>query len=311
VYLVRKSIALVAVSAAAAALVVSACVGDDPAAPPSTDAGADTASPADSSTTTGDSGADSSVPADGGVDGAKAYDVRALPGLRLWLESGTELEPEAAGSTGFGAWADLSGRWDAGGAGAPDGGRHTMIPHNVNPPSIVKNAFGSRPTVSFIDGNGWIRLENHDDFLFGLGELLVVEVAKVTAGAGPLFSLRPTATAGSEMVLTPGSLCVSYGIGVNNGCTTPAYTPSTEPHVFAARRKSDVFTLRVDGSVRATLDRTADPPDLSVRTFQQPYIFIGNSITMQVSEVIVLVGPTSDSDLAALEAHLKAKYAIP
>jgi len=32
---------------------------------------------------------------------------------------------------------------------------------------------------------------------------------------------------------------------------------------------------------------------------------------MQVSEVLVAVGPTSDADLATLEGHLKTKYGIP
>lgn len=95
------------------------------------------------------------------------------------------------------------------------------------------------------------------------------------------------------------------------GCTTPVYTPTTEPHVFVARRKSDIFTLRVDGSVRGTLDRTADPVDIGVNPFGQPYAFIGKAATMQVSELVIVVGPTPDADLATVEGHLKAKYMIP
>lgn len=298
----------------------AACVGDDPQStslPPGNDGGASSSSSSSSgaasssSSSSGSSGNDGSVPADGGEDAAKPYDVRSLKGLKLWLESTKELVPEMQGSTGFGAWWDNSAAWDAGGAGAPDGGRHVALPHDVNPPSIVANGVNGRPTVSFVSGNGYLHIANHADFRFGLGDFVIVEVAKVTSGSGPLWMLRPNATAGTEEAFLPGQLCVAYGLGVNNGCTTPVYTPSTEPHVFAARRKADIFTLRVDGSVRGTLDRTADPPDIGVNEFAQEYAFIGNSVTMQVSEVIIVVGPTSDDDLAALEGHLKAKYAIP
>lgn len=288
-----------------------ACVGDDPEV---NLGGADAGTPpGDGSTVATDAssagGDDAMSDASMTNDAAKPYDVRDLIGLRLWLESTKDLVAES-GSTAFGSWSDNSAHWD-GGVGAPDGGRHVALPHNVNPPSIVSNGFAGRPTVSFIAGNGYVRIDNHDDFQFGLGDFLIVEVAKVTSTTGSLWLLRPNATAGSEEALSPGQLCVSYGLGVNNGCTTPVFTPSTEPHVFAARRKSDVFTLRVDGSVRGTLDRSGDPPDIGVNVFAQPYAFIGSNATMQVSELVVIVGPTSDADLDGLEKHLKGKYAIP
>lgn len=295
----------------------AACVGDDPSTTPVSpdDAsmpGSGDASSGSDAPAAQDGAGDSATTTDGGTDSAVPYDVRSLAGLRLWLESSKELVPESVGSTGFGSWTDSSGRWDGGaGAGAPDGGKHVALPHDVNPPSIVANGFAGRPTVSFVSGNGYLHLDNHEDFHFGLGDFLIVEVAKVTSGSGPLWLLRPGATAGSEESFLPGQLCVSFGLGVNNGCTTPVYTPSTEPHVFAARRKSDVFTLRVDSSVRATLDRTADPVDIFVNEFTQPFAFIGNNVTMQVSELIIIVGPTSEADLATLENHLKTKYAIP
>ncbi|HEY8077655.1 MAG TPA: hypothetical protein VIF62_26190, partial [Labilithrix sp.] len=150
----------------------------------------------------------------------------------------------------------------------------------------------------------------HADFLFGLGDFLIVEVAKVSSGTGPLWYLAQNVTAGSEEQFLPGQLCVSYGMGVTDGCTLPAFAASAGPHVFVARRKGDVFTVRVDGAVESTVDRSADPPNIHVADYQQPFVFIGNAVTMQVSEVIVILGPTPDADLTTLEAHLKAKYAI-
>lgn len=289
-----------------------ACVGDDPAV---ISPGSDGSPTADTSTNDGpgtNPGSDSEAPIDAAGDGAVAFDVRALPGLRLWLESSQNLTPEAVGSTGFGSWRDSSGRWDGGtGAGRPDSGYHLVVPHQVNPPSIVANGFAGRPTVSFTAGNGYLRLERHPDFDFGTGDFLIAEVAKIISGSGPLWRFAPNASAGSEELLTPGSFCWAYGLGVMNGCTTPAFTPSTEAHVFVARRKSSIFAFRVDASQRGSVDITGDPGDIQIGPFAQDYIFIGNNVTMQVSEVVVIVGPTTDADSNALETHLKAKYLIP
>ncbi len=301
---VRRSVFLAAAVAAGTAF--AACVGDDPPSSAPSNGPADAAT--DRGVIDGTPETDGSA-TDAGTD-APAFDVLSMTGLRLWLESTRELVAESEGSSGFGAWYDSSGRWD-GGTGAPDGGRHVAMPHDVNAPTIVANGIAGRPTVSFVSGNGYLHVAHHDDFQFGLGDFVIVEVAKVTSGDGPLWLFRPGGTAGTEESFFPGVFCVAYGIGVMNGCTTPPYTPSTEPHVFAARRKSDVFTLRVDGSVRATLDRTADPPNIFVSPFSQEYAFIGNGITMQVSELLVVVGPTTDDVLDDLERHLKAKYLVP
>lgn len=302
------------------ASLVAACVGDpvvndtvvtgDGGPNAIADGGAtpfDSSTSADAPTTTTDGAI-----ADGGSDTAPpGFDARSLPGLRLWLESTKELVPEAAGSTGFGSWTDSSGRWDGGAApGAPDGGKHVALPHNVNPPSIVANGINGRPTVSFISTNGYLHLDNHEDFHFGLGDFLIMEVAKVSSTTGTLWSLRPGATAGGEESFAPNLLCVSFGLGVNNGCTT-TFAPSTEAHLYAARRRSDLFTIRVDGAVQATLDRSGSPPDIFVNKFTAPYAFIGQNLDAQISEVIVVVGPTTDADLTKLEAHLKTKYALP
>jgi hypothetical protein len=297
-----------------------ACVGYDPAPAdvvPDDDAGPlgpdGSLGNADSATGRDAAGDDGSAPADAGADTAPPpFDVRSMAGLRLWLESTKELVPESAGSTGFGSWTDSSGRWDGGsGGGAPDGGKHVAVPFDVNPPAIVANGIAGRPTVSFIAGNGYLSLDNHADFQFGTGDFVIAEVAKITSGNGPLWVLRPNQTAGSEESFLAGQFCFAFGLGVMNACTTPVFTPSTEPHVFVARRKSDVFTLRVDGSTRGTVDSSTEPPNIGVNQFAQPFVFIGNNSTMQVSEVIVIVGPTADPSLEALEGHLKTKYLIP
>ncbi len=87
-----------------ALVIVAACVGDDPAptAAPIDGGGPDGSVPGDSATT-GDGGLDgeaqdSTTPGDAGQDAG--FDVRALSGLRLWLESSNGL----TGSPGFESW---------------------------------------------------------------------------------------------------------------------------------------------------------------------------------------------------------------
>ena len=310
---VRK---LAVFSAVAIAGIIAACVGSDPA--PVTIISDDAGSPASDASSTTDAPAsnadasDSSSSADAGTEAATPpLDVRTYPGLRLWLESSMNLQKEMSG-IGIASWRDSSGRWDGGtSAGAPDGGYHVAVPYQPNPPIVSTNGINGRPSVVFTDGNGWLSIENHDDFQFGTGDFLVVEVAKITSGSGPLWVLRPQASAGFEESFFPGLLCVSFGGSATNGCTSPAYVPSSGPHVFAARRKGDVFDLRVDATVKGTVDRTGVPTNIVINGFAQANAFIGGGITMDVSELIVIVGPTSDASLADLEGALKKKYGTP
>ena len=259
------------------------------------------------------SGASSGGDAGDAGDASAPFNVRSLTGLKLWLESTKELTIGSSGGTPFGRWADQSGVWDAGGAGAPDGGRHIAYPFNVNPPSFEANGINGRPTVSFTDGNGWISVANHPDFQFGVGDWIIVEVAKVVSGTGLLWELRPQATAGSEEQVFKSHVCVSYGIGVTNGCTSPTtFVPAAgSAHVFVARRKGDVFSLRVDGATQSMVDRTGTTTNIGINEFSQPLAFIGKNLDALVSEVIIVVGPTDDAMLGTLENHLKAKYGTP
>jgi hypothetical protein len=294
---------------------IAACVGDDPSSGTTPDGdggpGGGEASTADSP-----SGADGAVPADGGVDGpidtgidaAVPYEITSLKGLRMWLESTKKLAIVGGGDNSFASWTDSSPK---------DGGTvHVALPQNVNPPTIVANGFGGRPTLSFVNGNGYLKVSNEGavtnepDFAFGLGDFMIVVVAKVTS-FGALWVLRPQATGGSEEQFLATGLCVSYGMGVLNGCTAPNIPLSTAAHVYVARRKSDIFTVRVDSTISASLDRTASPVDININMFTQPSAFIGNASDMQLSELAIVIGPTPDADLATLENHLKAKYLIP
>jgi len=258
------------------------------------------ASSSGGSSSGGSSSGSSGTDGGDGGDAAKPYDVDSLAGLKLWLESTKDLTSDASG---FASWADQSH--------APDAGQHIAEPQDPNPPKVVSNGINGRPTISFLADTGFIRIANHSDFQFGFGDFIIVVIAKVSSGDGPLWNLAPAATAGKEQFLHPARFCVEFGAGVTAGCTTPDYAAPAGPHVFVGRRKGDLFTYRVDGTVRGSLDRSSEPPDISIASFKQMYAFIGKGVAMQVSEVAIAVAAITDADLATLEGHLKGKYGIP
>jgi hypothetical protein len=77
------------------------------------------------------------------------------------------------------------------------------------------------------------------------------------------------------------------------------------------RRKTSQSIFRVDGTSRGTYDFGVDNPDLGVLDFQQPNVVFGGAFVASMSELVLLIGPTTDANLDQLEAHLKTKYLIP
>lgn len=283
----------------AAFVVVAACVGEDPEVQTGSpvdgggaDGGSSSGSDPPDSSTTGDGG--STEPGDdSGAAVDAGYDVRALPALRLWLESSMGL----VGDPGFVSWSDSSGRYDA--------GVMVAVPQEVNPPTVVPNGINGRPVLRFIDGNGWIKIENHPDLHFGTGDFAIVVVAKVTGGDGYLWELWPMSLPKLRgTALSPKDLCLTFARRGGDRCTSNPTIPSPEPHVFVGRRNGAQISFRVDGVVRGTYDLVE-----SVDTTEhfEP-AFLGRGLNLELAEVIVLVGPTPDARLVGLEQHLKAKY---
>jgi hypothetical protein len=303
------------------AAVMFACVGSDPgpgsASTPTNDSGDGPREDGSGITPSGDSGpgTDSSV-SDAGDGGPPPFDVRVLPGLRLWLESTHDLIKANAG-TDVVSWGDGSQRWDGGtNVGAPDGGRHVAFPVAYTLggplyPSIVTNGINGRPAVAFTDGPK-LAVANHPDFELDTGDFVIVAVGSVSTGTGPFWRLMTATTGASGTNLLANSACTFMGArGASPDCTSPEYAPNTSAHTFVMRRKAAQLIFRVDATSRGTYDFGADNPNLTVFDFQQPNAFIGGAFAGQLAELIVVVGPTSDADLDRLETHLKAKYALP
>ena len=261
--------------------------------------GADTSTSGDSATAE-DAGGTSSDAAASDAGPEAGFDVRALPGLHLWLESTNGL----TGNPGFESWKDSSGRWDGGtGDGQPATGVLTAVPNGVNPPTVVLNGLNGRPTLRFFDGNGSIKIENHPDLHFGTGDFAIVVVAKATAGTGFLWRMMSALSVRDGTAVSPTRFCVTEAYRGGDKCTTSA-TTTPDPHVFVARRNGAQLSLRIDGVVRGTYDIIGT---FDVTENVQPAI-IGQDLDLELSELIVIVGPTTDEKLAGLEQHLKAKF---
>jgi hypothetical protein len=308
----RKSVLLTS-GFVAAWVWASACTGDDPPVTDVTDAGGDTAVAIDS-------GGDTNVPADSGGDSSSdagldaPYDVRALAGLRLWLESSKGVTTGAG--TALASWRDSSNHWaDAGpDSGAPDGGAHVAVASTgtAGPsPSVDPNGPAGRPAIQISSSGGnnfHLVITNHEDFDVGKGDFVIAVAGKVTSvSGGSLWRLMTQTSQPQGVQFSQQDVCWFTG-----KCTSPAFTPSNDVHVYVARRKSMQLLFRTDGSSRGTYDLSGDGnPQLGVLTFQAPFVTIGLGMDTEISEIVHAVGPTSDSDLAALEAYLKAKYGIP
>jgi hypothetical protein len=317
----RNVVRLLLATSVSTAAVITACVGDEPipSSPdgsPNQDGGAQTGSDGSTSSDASSSLDDGSpMDAVGDVSPPAPLDVRTLPGLRLWLESTKNLEKAAVGNE-FVSWRDSSGRWADGGADAPDGGAHTALPVAYNGggavyPSVNTNGIAGRPSVTFESGPK-IAVPNHADFDVGTGDFVIAAVAAVSSGSGPFWNLTTASTAPSGTWLSSQKFCSFLGgLGAQPKCTSPEYSPNTAGHVFVIRRKAAQAIYRVDGTSRATYDFGVENPDLGVQTFQQANAVIGGNVVAQLSELVVIIGPTADSDFDALEAYFKTKYSLP
>ena len=298
---------------------IAACVGDDPAGSTITiDSGADPPNIDGSKGETDGSnpGVDGSSDGGPGVDSAvPSLDVKTLPGLRLWLESSQGLTKAAAG-TDLVSWRDSSGYWAVGAAGAPDGGAHTAVPvafagGGAVYPGILANGIAGRPSVTFESGPK-LAITNHDDFNPGTGDFVIAAVAAVASGTGPFWRLMTATTAPTGVFFGTSRSCSFLGaMAAPPVCTAPEYAPSTAPHVFVVRRKIAQLIYRLDGTSRASYDFAATNPDMGVQTFQQANATLGGGIVGKLSEVVLLIGTSTDADFGKLEAYLKTKYAIP
>ena len=297
-----------------AAALLFACVGDAPVT---------TQPDASSDTGTTDTGTTDTGIVDAGPD-AVAFSPASLGGLSLWLEASKGVTSD--GSNRVNAWNDQSGK-----------GNHALFVANdassAIAPLLIANGVNSRPAVQFGNPGGSpsaTRMEIADSasLRLGTGDFYISVVAMWTNGDpgtpnsnvwGLLYHKAdaPNYTGGAHFFgsfpdpVTDGTL----GGGSSAGIKTLTATKKLNNGVFrhlAFVRSSGTLTVRVNGTVDGapTTGATAncDAPNIAAYIGALPNDY--HQLQGKIAELILVKGPMSTKDVADLEAHLKAKYAL-
>jgi hypothetical protein len=222
--------------------------------------------------------------------------VKSLPGLVLWVEATVGVNTINQ-SNAVASWSDQSGKGDDLAAGGPPSPPPTYSPAGLNGGPAVQFPSGAMATTS-AGGNA----------SFG-GDFLVEYVA-----------IEPTTTMQYDAVVTlPQANEVRFDILNNGGCDliivqglsqigdvmcTKTNLSGTSPHLFGFRRtntaSSPTFEVRIDGAASAS----GSSPLYGI-SLVGAGLYAGT-----FAEVVAISGPTTDTDLAALEGYLKGKYGL-
>jgi hypothetical protein len=312
----------------------AACSGDDDNASAGPGAGAPDAatgtssssSGGGSSSSSGSSGSSSSSgqPADAGQDGvAPGYDVKSLPGLVLWLESGTGVD---FGGAAQAKWADQSGKANdatqPAACAKPDRNANVLNGHQglgfhevecLEIPDAVTLQWGTGDfyvaAVARNFANTATSTDEGTTFTYQDGSYKRKRFGEVYSKIPSLFGPGPTIVFNDWTDRTRkivGSLDVSQMVKTPNIYAEPA-------HIIALRRKGEVLELRIDGAVTSQMTDAGAPLDIS--TVGTPVAIGGRAgltnFVGSIWEIVAIKGASADADLAKLEAYAIAKYKLP
>lgn len=283
--------------------------GTDSGAPTDAGPGLDAGAPTDA----GGPG-DAGTASDGG-----AFEVGALPGLVLWLES-THGVTRFDGGTVAG-WADRSGR-----------GNDAFQSVTYNRPTWTEQAIGGRPGVHFDMDAMWGQFLTIDDaptLQWGTDDFTLAVVARYDNETGStgsasrfgMFFFKQTATAGLAFQANSPGQVVTSGVAIELDPDPTERLVSTgtgyndlQGHLFVARRVGTSLQLRHNG----VADGAKTVPVVDVSAVGQA-VHLGATLERidstrlngDLAELVAIKGPLGDVELLALEAYLKAKYALP
>lgn len=246
-----------------------------------------------------DGGAGSSPDAEAGApDAPPPFSVLNVPGLAYWFDAGKGVTIDGVGVVT--TWADQSGN-----------GRTQSELDGVGP-VVAANAINGRPVLRFATrfaALGPLAEKN----VLGTGEMLVEMVATAIVDPERPSNL-PFSSTGTSLWFRLGYDLAAKHVGftlVTTGAGTPKNfvgktTTTAGPHLVGFHRTGAGATakleLRLDG---ATDDSEIDPA--YGQDFGDDVAFKGPG---DVAEVIIVLGPVSAADVAAIEGYLKAKYGL-
>jgi len=233
-----------------------------------------------------------------------AFDVRSLPGLVLWLDASTGIRSQNHNVVG---WSDGSG---AGDDALPSGyGQFSVLA------SVASDAAAGHDAVR-LDINQVYAVASPAGTAalgFGTGDFLVEVVASWgDTGRATVFATlaSPTVNLFELFWDEAGHLGVALSGGPPAVTSAMGISGDGAFHLVAARRTGGgagtKLEVRMGGAALDAATGAADAADLHALASGR----IGPGRLMEIAEVVVVKGTTSDADLAKLEAYLLHKYGL-
>lgn len=245
---------------------------------------------------------------DASTDGPPAFTPKALPGLVLWLEGSLGLN---TAGTKVNKWSDQSGK----------GNDATAASGSTGP---VTGLLQSKPSLQF-NLDSTLELADSATLQWDTGDFLLEMVASYSNTIPDAsyvygeFYFKQTNSGVFPGVVFVGNSGIDktakVGIGLDNA--TYVYSSASNlndgtARLIATRRKGTTLEVRINGVVAGTVTNAGVARDVSA---VGSGVRIGGIIGLtalkgSIAEVIAVKGPTSDGDLAALEAYATKKYGL-
>jgi hypothetical protein len=250
-----------------------------------------------------------SPPADAGPDAAP-FTPRSLDGLVIWLDGDVGVQSTGAQVV---SWMDRSGN----GNDATSG---------TDRPVVITGLVNGHAAVRFDGQMTFMQMPDVATTQWGTGDYAVVVVAAVRNAAstdvvhgyamlyGKSSQTYPYAGAVLFMnwpIPSASTKAAAQADATHNAVGTTSGLNSGMFHLFAMRHHGTMLEVRVDGQAEAQADVTgvtADAPGAKPTIGGQAKIV--QMLDGDIAEVVAVKGAVSDSDMAALEAFLKKKYAL-
>ena len=254
----------------------------------------------DSGTAIDAAGADSASPdaalPDAALPDAGGFTVASLPGLSMWLTASTGIVADPAKAGRVKRWLDQSGN-----------ANHAEKRPSENGPLFDPQALNGYDVLEFDADSTGLTVADAASLKFGTGAFALVAVARVQTGDQDWTGLWWKGSPGFIVGFgaTPGSFDVSA-----NGLVAKCSFPSGPVAWRVYTLRGPALRLTAGTSTATGSTSTYDLSSGNDWWMILPQNGGSHLATSKLAELIFINGTLSDANLAALVAHLTAKYAL-
>ncbi|MBK6693607.1 MAG: hypothetical protein IPG50_15580 [Myxococcales bacterium] len=249
----------------------------------------------DSGTAIDAAGADSASP-DAALPDAGPFAVASLPGLSMWLTASTGIVADPAKAGRVKRWLDQSGN-----------ANHAEKRPSENGPLFDPQALNGYDVLEFDADTTGLTVADAASLKFGTGAFALVAVARVQTGDQDWTGLWWKGSPGFIVGFgaTPGSFDVSAN-GLVAKCSFPGGPVAWRVYTL----RGPALRLTAGTSTATGSTSTYDLSSGNDWWMILPQNGGSHLATSKLAELIFINGTLSDANLAALVAHLTAKYAL-